>query len=231
MSADKNCEEVYAQRPFANINEFFARSGNVNKKVIEALICAGCLDGLYPYRKSLQQAVLNLKKEEKKLKRIKQQDCLFPLEEIFSQKNIEAELGKEDFLLSEKLTLEKNYLGYFRSGHPADVWRQGRTDIVDTQTVVERLSSLQNAGVKMVGMVENVQHRTTKKTQEPMVFFDLSDRTGKMEMIMFPKLFKQKGDLILSGKVLEVSGKISVDKVLLENVFEDLALTSGKNVL
>jgi DNA polymerase-3 subunit alpha len=193
-----------------------------NKRVLESLIQCGALDSLPGHRSQLismldetVNAALKWRKEKEDL-----QIHLFGLNE-----EVNWELEYPDvraYTLTEQLELERELLGMFISGHPLDsyegLFRELEIDPMhqfseykDEQTVI--------AG----GMVVSVRTIVTKKGQ-PMAFVEFEDRVIKIEVVMFPEVWRKYGKLAEKGQVLLLRGKLQHQdedfKILADQLYE-----------
>jgi DNA polymerase-3 subunit alpha len=62
--------------------------------------------------------------------------------------------------------------------------------------------------VVLGGIIEGTKHVATKNN-ETMAFVNMSDLTGSIEIVVFPKIFAEFKNLLNSDKVVLVRGRIS----------------------
>jgi DNA polymerase-3 subunit alpha len=62
--------------------------------------------------------------------------------------------------------------------------------------------------VRLAGLVTSLKKIFTKKN-EAMCFFNLQDKSGSIEVLVFPKTMAKFGDLLEVDRVLEVTGTLS----------------------
>lgn len=209
-------KSILDHRPFLSIDEFFMKVRGVSSRTIEALIYAGAFDQLFPYRKALLK-YSEEEKESRKKNRAKEDRFtghLFDFSQIFAQTSQHAAMEKEEFSLGEKLTKEKEFLGYYRSGHPLDILpyeHQSKADQI--QTLTKQIDMIQNRFVNIHGIIEEVTMRTTKKDNRQMAFMKISDRSGNIKVVIFPKKFEELKDKLIIGRIVSVGGRISLDQI------------------
>ena len=209
-------QEILFIRPFHTISEFYAKIKSVNKKMMRALIFSGCFDGLYSGRKGLWEYDMKARTSRKKIKPPTQESYLFDMETLLKEKNIEHLIEKTDFDLQEKLIYEKEYLGYYCSGHPLD---EIKTSISRDKigSIKEQSDMIQNRKVTIMGIVESMKCITTKQ-HESMAFATISDRTGNIDIVIFPRIFTASSPLLKIGNLVAVNGKVSLNQVIANDV-------------
>ncbi len=109
--------------------------------------------------------------------------------------------------MTQKLAWEKELLGLYISGNPLDAHKaklaKQKFDIAqmkeklppDTQTVIS-------------GIVEKVQAILTKNG-ERMAFLTVADYGGSIEVVCFPRIYKEHEKLLLPGSCVLVKGRLS----------------------
>jgi DNA polymerase-3 subunit alpha len=195
---------------FKSIEDFAKRvnSGELNKKVLESLIKCGAFDSILPDRAKLltnMERILSFAGQSQGHHANGQID-------LFGANGVELpplKLEKPLVEVSnrERLNWEKELLGIYISEHPADEFqetflRNGAKPISD---INEELSGLT---AQIGGVVTGIQKITTR-SKENMLFVTFEDSTGQTELLIFPKLLKDNGELWQIGKILFVTGKVS----------------------
>jgi DNA polymerase-3 subunit alpha len=126
---------------------------------------------------------------------------------------------------AEQLAYEKETLGLYWSGHPADRYRQdlkeygARTigELSQAPTSAPRNDSWGPGGPKPIeadtsvgGIVATFRPLKTRKG-DPMGVFTLEDSEGGVEVIAFPEAFQRCAGLIEVGNLVLVKGKLERD--------------------
>lgn len=104
----------------------------------------------------------------------------------------------------ERLAGEKEALGFYLSGHPLDEHKD-KLDLVTTHRVAD--IAMRSGEMLVGGLVTALKRRRVKKTGEWMAAFVLEDTTGHAECVVFPKLFREVGDLLVDDRAVVVKGK------------------------
>jgi DNA polymerase III alpha subunit len=109
--------------------------------------------------------------------------------------------------LIERLNFEKQYLGLYVSGHPL----RGLTKYLAKK--VNLISSLtkRNIGkpVKLGGILASSKKVFTKSGAY-MMYGELEDPTGRIEMVVFPKIFNQYQEYFKEGLILVMDGRLDM---------------------
>ena len=194
--------------PFRGLVDFCRRTDlrRVNKRVLEGLIGRGALDSLEKPRAALFRSV----KAAMELGQSFQGEAKSGQLALFG----ESETGPAPFRLPstpewesrELLEREHETLGFYCSGHPLDEF-EGH--LAATGAVrMERLAELSDGTpVELFGLVSALRVTTTRKG-ERMAFVTLEDQTGRVDLVLFPELYRSVPELG-AGSVLAVNGYTS----------------------
>ncbi len=179
----------------------------VNKRAMESLIKAGALDSLGDRGTLLHNTnrILSLAQREQRLRETGQATMFDLWGEAIPVPMPSLDLPAADTSLKEKLAWERELMGVYLSEHPfsslASKTSSGTTlcgqidaDMVD-QTVV------------VAGMVASVRHLFTKDRQ-PFASAVLEDLDGRIEVMVWSKVYTSTRDLWQEGNILLVEGKV-----------------------
>jgi DNA polymerase-3 subunit alpha len=87
----------------------------------------------------------------------------------------------------------------------------GSLEFKSTHNINEIMTSeIHLESVKIAAIVSTIRVITTKKTGAEMAFAKLDDGTGNIEVVIFPKIFKETRDFWSEGRPLLVSGRVDV---------------------
>ncbi len=101
-----------------------------------------------------------------------------------------------DFTLFERLTKEKELLGYYISGHPLDHVPELSNRGLQTIRNIKKLTN--QTRINLIAITALVKNLTTKKDKKKMAFLTLEDKTGTIETSVNPKTYEEYGHLIES---------------------------------
>ncbi|MFQ5629930.1 MAG: DNA polymerase III subunit alpha, partial [bacterium] len=196
---------------FATIYDFCQRIDlrQANKKVLESLIQAGAMDSLEGNRNQLLASadVATSYASSLAQSRARNQASLF--DDAPEEVRIEPVIPElPDWELTEKLTREKEVLGFYVSGHPLDPYR-AEIQAFSTISLANMDSLRDGKTASLCGMITNVKIHYDRRNRA-MAFFTLENFSGSIEMLAFSDPYSQFKDLIDPDKIVVVQGRISV---------------------
>ncbi len=201
--------------PFSSLYDFCRRVDlrRVNRKTVESLIKAGAFDSTGMDRNTLL-AALDMAMEEgqkaarnngvqKSLFDIVKESSLLSLEEVYPQVSPPSS--------KELLSMEREALGFYVTGHPLDFYQKDLEGLVSGtfEEVVTR--GREGQEVRVGGMVTTFREITTKKNGKRMAFVQLEDRKTNIEVVIFPDLYNEVSMLLLVEEPLVIRGRITTD--------------------
>lgn len=216
--------EARTQEPFKNVLDFCRRvpTRKVNKKVVESLTLAGAFDKIAEVnRASLFASIEGILEHatDDQEERALGQSSLFdsftaeeiklvtPTENLFK--------NEEDFNRSRRLSLEKQVLGFYVSGHPMDTWQRiceewlgwtvEKVKRVAEEKAAQKAKSKPKEGDKpaefvpfkfrptrpegkLGGLFTEMREVMTKKGTR-MAFTQFEDLRGRIEVVFFPEAY------------------------------------------
>ena len=198
---------------FVSFADFISRVDNrkINKRVLESLVKVGAMSN-FGNRSSLLKTMDSIRDKVSKNKESENQQGLFAGTEL---KKTEAApfiavADLPEFNDEELEALERQLLGYSLSAKPISEII-GALDAKSTHKIDEILSSeIHIDKVKVAAVVSEIRVITTKKTGAEMAFAKIEDGTGILEIVIFPKIFKETKDFWATGKPLLVAGKVDI---------------------
>ncbi len=177
---------------------------SVNKRVMESLIKAGALDSL-DSRGSLLASIdriLSLAQRELRLRETGQATMFDLWGKTMPVPMPSLDLATAEVTMKEMLAWEKELLGVYLSLAPF-------VKNIDSETILCGQVDAELAGqtVMVVGMVASVQHLFTRE-HKPFVSAVLEDIDGRVEVMVWPKVYADSRDLWEEGNILLVGGKV-----------------------
>ena len=209
--AKKIVEDYEKHGTYTKLDEFVLRNkkNGMNKRALEALILSGALDELEGNRKekflSIDK-VLDFVSKAPKTDEIQQMNLFGAASKTI---NKFALTNSEDFNLDEKLTKEKEFLGFYLSSHPLDKYK----DIV-TAFSINKLSEIDVEASKVIktfGTITGLKKVLTKK-DEQMALFSILCYDRIISCIAFPKTYDKFLEEIIEKKTVYIEGKIQIDE-------------------
>ena len=199
--------EARNDEPFESFLDFVNRVdvSALNKRTVESLIKAGAFDAMGHTRKGLtlmHELILDTTLERRRNEEMGQYS-LFAGEEAATDEE-DFEITAEEWAQKIKLAFEKEMLGLYVSDHP--LLSVGASLAASTTSTISELDELSDrASVSVGGIVGGITRRWTKNG-DPMLFFQLEDLEGSVEVIIFPKTVHDYGPMVVEDAVLIVSG-------------------------
>lgn len=103
----------------------------------------------------------------------------------------------------EKIRWELEAMGYSPTGHPIEEINLSRfPDVIDVFNVKENFNPGER--VQVLGLVEELSKKKTRKTGKPMAFFGVSDQTGLMPCITF----NSNVEVLVNGLLVHAKGEL-----------------------
>ncbi|MFT5720045.1 MAG: DNA polymerase-3 subunit alpha [Motiliproteus sp.] len=201
--------------PFTDLFDFCERvgGGNINKRVLEALLRCGALDKLGPNRSVLQAAIPDaVKAADQKARNL--DSGVF---DLFGDVSLASEgvmdlyepYGRiEEWTDKQRLTGEKETLGLYVSGHPIDEYARELRRFAPNR--LADLKPVRGAQQKLAGLVLDIRLIKTKRG-DTLVIVTLDDRSARLEVVLFGELYDQCRDLVVKDRVLVFEGEVSFD--------------------
>lgn len=203
--------EAREEGPFTTLTDLLIRipPKSINKKSLEALIMSGAFDR-FADRNALMQSVEKILESLKELQKGKEnhQSDLFALMETPSEHH-EIDLKKVSAsTLFQKLQYEKTALGMYVSDHPL---RGLRKYIKRKGMLIGELSASMSERLIRIGGLKTGLRKMTTKQGATMLVLELEDLSGKIPVVIFPKVYEQIKDSDIFEKddyFITVEGKL-----------------------
>ncbi len=206
--------------PFKSFADFCHRvtapeAGGVTRGTMEALIQCGAFATLagHDNRRALVTAVDDCLQSATRTHRDKKMgqgsladmfgdDTDATVEEAFVIPNV------PEFSRDQLLGFERELLGLYLSDHPLQAFhshfeKRNCLKVSELPEVADRTE------VFLGGIITSIKPFTSKKSGEPMAFFNLEDMTGQVSCTMFPSTFANHGHLLEKDKIVILRGRAS----------------------
>ena len=209
-------EERQKKGHFKGLVDFCERMAGklVNKRMIESLILVGAFDDCEKMnRKTLYEnrELIILNGQKRQRERRAGLIGLFDTENENSQDMLDIQ-QIEDFDEKEKLSYEAQLLGIYISGHPLDHYKETIRQVSSMNiALLQQLKGQGKRDMKLAGMVSSMKIIFTKKGNK-MAFVTLEDLSGKIECIVFPKVYEKYKQLLEQKDPLVLHGMIELGK-------------------
>ena len=230
VAVDSIVKEREEKGNFKDFTDFCERMQNdaINKKCIESLIKAGAFDEFNQTRSTLMASFENIIDtiSDSSKKMLKGQVTMFDLapedEQMNDIKYVYNTL--KECSKRELLSMEKEMLGLYISGHPLDNLREQieKQTNINTMKMRQLQEDEQNIElqtgmtefkdgefVKLVGIISSVKKKYTKNNKI-MAFLTVEDLYGQAEIILFENCYQTCSDILLNDKIIVIEGRLSI---------------------
>jgi len=194
---------------FKSLSDLARRSdlSKVNKKTLESLIKAGAMDGfgnrmaLLTALPDIMTATGNFKKQQ-----ASGQSSLFGESESVEESDKLLDLGELD--RTQKLTFEKEMLGFYLTDHPLSLHRSKLSKLV-THNISELDEKLLKEKIKIGGILSGIKKVATRKDNKEMAFGRIEDESGSIEFVIFPKNYENYKQALELDSVVVIAGRVN----------------------
>ena len=205
----------------------------VNSRVMESLIKVGAFDKCDSYnRKTLLENLetITVHGTTKQEERSMGQTNLFDLGGAATSAETAQSLQiheSAEFSEKEKLSLEAELLGIYISGHPLDRYKDLLTKLtsmtihdVHSLPVVPKPEGFNPRGQQedpsrrpmvLGGMINTVKNIITKKGDK-MAFMNLEDLSGKIECLLFPRVYAEVFEMLTVDEPVLITGHVNLSE-------------------
>lgn len=208
------------ETPFSNLADFCQRVNLriVNRKTIESLIKAGGMDE-FGKRSELLASLGKIKNGSSKAN-IKQ-TSMFDNDLHFSPLGSLSESGSfsdlENSVEENLAQWERELLGFYFTNHPYTKFNKEFAGRISFK--IGQIFSWENVGQKVVlgGIITQIRKTFTKATNSEMAFVRLEDDTGKIDLVIFPKIYAATRNIWVEESPVLASGRVDLreDEVFL----------------
>jgi DNA polymerase III subunit alpha len=203
----------------------------VNRRVIESLIKCGAFDAMGMSRACMNGAL----DEAMRVGQAHQRDLSSNQIDIFTLLGTPLKSAKKpgdvypqvsEWSVQESLAFEKEALGFYISGHPLDNFERVLNKIASGAITVIK-EKAQSGEVKIGGVVSALKLRNTKKGDR-YGSFNLEDKTGFIEVITWPDVYKKCAALLGADDPIFIKGRLEVGEERMQVIANEvLSLTEA----
>ncbi len=214
---------------YKDFTDFCERVQNeaVNKKCIESLIKAGAFDGFNQTRSTLLasfETIIDTIQDTTR-KTLKGQVSMFDIATENEQLNdIKYNYTTlKEFSERELLSMEKEMLGLYISGHPLEKMAEklAQKTTINTLKMKELNENSEDENIEVAkeykdgenvifaGIISSVKKKYTK-TNKLMAFATVEDLYGQAEIIIFENCYRNCSDILLTDKIVVIEGRLSI---------------------
>src|SRR2546429_2806291 len=194
---------------FASLEDFCGRldSRVANRKMSESLIKAGAFDFTGRDRAELFACIEDALASSAALQR----DRMSGQVSLFDEQTHAATAARRQSIKSwtehEKLSYEKELLGFYVSGHPLDAY----ADLLSAKNYrsITSLGGLDDrAQFRIAGAIVEVEKKFTKKDGKPFAVVRIEDLIDTLEVVVWNELYVKVSDVLVPGRVVELKATL-----------------------
>lgn len=255
LSAVKNVGENFIKAvvkaretgKFKGFTDFIERiekidSSVMNKRAVESLIKCGAMDSLGGNRAQLlsvfEKTIDGIHADRKR--NIEGQFSIFDTVDENISKDHLPDL--KEFPQNILLTMEKEMVGMYLSGHPLESYKSEiervstitTFDLIDNEEEMSgELSGVKDGKKIVIGGIIVEKKNMITKNNNMMAFITLEDLFGTIECIVFPTTFDRYNKYLKEDGIVVIEGKISISeveepKIIVERISELNIYKRGK---
>ena len=219
--------------PYVSLYDFIRRVGsNINKRSVEYLIKSGTLDTLSGTRKGKLAVYEDIMDQVSKQNKdsISGQMSLFDMfsDNEGSRNSFEITVPDiQEFSVGDMLSFEKEILGIYISGHPLDEYtdeiaktvtayavdfvKEERNEDSDNSSINIENQGLKDKSRQIIGGVVTDFREITTKKDDLMGFATIEDKTGEVEIVVFPSVYRTARKYLQLDSKIFIEGDVSTD--------------------
>ena len=202
-------QEREAGGEFISLEDFCRRldSRIANRKILENLVKCGAFDFLGRERAELFACIEDslAAASESQKDRASGQVSLF--DEMPPPKSKPTSHRVIPWTEHEKMSYEKELLGFYVTGHPLDAYAAILSD-GKYQTIASLNELPDRASFRIGGAITQVDKKFTKKEGKPFAVVWLEDLTSTLEVVLWNEVYVEVAEALVLGRVIAVKGTL-----------------------
>jgi DNA polymerase-3 subunit alpha len=194
---------------FSSLEDFCSRldSRVANRKMLENLIKAGAFDFTGRDRAELFACI----DESLNASAIAQRDRAAGQVSLFDEETHAATVARRQPIKPwnehEKLSFEKELLGFYVSGHPLDAY--AAVFAAKNYRPIASLGELEDrAQFRIGGAIVEVEKKFTKKEGKPFAVVRLEDLMDTLEVVVWNEVYLKVTEILVPGRVVELKATL-----------------------
>ena len=202
-------QEREREGDYASLEDFCGRLGTrvANRKMLESLIKAGAFDFLERERSELFACIDEALASSAAAHRDRAAGQVSLFDEATHAATSTRKRSIAPWSDHEKLSYEKELLGFYVSGHPLDAYINLFT--AKNYQAIALLGELDDrAQFRIGGAIAQLEKKFTRKEGKPFAVVWLEDLTGAIEVVVWNDVYVKVSDLLAPGRVVEIQGTV-----------------------
>ena len=215
---------------FTSLEDFCTRLDTrvANRKMLESLVKSGAFDFLGRERAELFACI----DEALSASAAAQRDRVAGQVSLFDETTASIASRKRSITSwseHEKLSYEKELLGFYVSGHPLDAY----VDLFaarNYQSIASLAELDDRASFRIAGAVVEVQKKFTRKDGKPFAIVWVEDLTDMLEVVIWNELYLKISSVLAAGRVIEIRGALDKRDDALRATAQDVKPLTAANI-
>ena len=212
-AVDELVKEREQAGKFTDLFQFCRRldAKRVSRRMLEQLIRAGAFDLIGPHRATLMASLGNALQAAEQ----EQRDATAGQVDLFGSRVGNADATRitysdaPEWTEEQRLLGEKETLGLYLTGHPIKRYMEELKRFTTCRIV--DLKPDREQKVLIAGLVVALRTMNSKRGDR-MAFITLDDRSGRVELAVFPESYKRYREYLVLDKLLVVQGNVTIDE-------------------
>jgi len=212
---------------FTSLYDFATRIDTrlVNHRVFESLIKCGAFSSFNLKRSQLMSILDKTLDAANKLHKDKAAGQLSFLNDLGNENGFDSTFINipdiEEWPENEILTYEKQYLGFYITGHPLAQYSK-LLKFFSKLPVSQLKEGTDGAEIYIAGVIANIRKTITKKKGERMAILRLEDLTGQTDVLVFPKAYTKSSEAIITDAIVVVKGRLNLKEDTPKIIADDI---------
>jgi DNA polymerase-3 subunit alpha len=213
---------------FISLEDFCARldSRVANRKMLESLIRAGAFDFLGRDRSELSNCI----DDAVSASAAAQRDRIAGQVSLFDEGTAPSGSRKRSatpWSEHQKLSYEKELLGFYVSGHPLDAYAD--VFAMKNYRSIASLRELDDrASFKTAGAIVEVEKKFTRREGKPFAVLWVEDRTDMLEVMVWNEVYLKVSGVLVAGCVVEIKGTLDKRDEIARAVAQEIKTLSPR---
>lgn len=198
---------------YTSIIDFCRRvdSKVVNKRLLESLIRCGAMDGFEENRNQLlhmYEAAQNVGAKQQKDDALGTVSLFGDVEESIDMIPVP---NLPDLSEDDKLKDEKDYTGFYITGHPLQGYVKEMEGLFELGQLMEDPERYDGDTITLGGLIAEKSDRMTRRN-EVMSILRIEDFSGSAQVVAFPKVYSQSQQFLAVDMAVKVRGRVDADE-------------------
>jgi DNA polymerase-3 subunit alpha len=194
---------------FATLEDFCRRldSRIANRKILENLVKCGAFDFLGRERAELFACIDDSLASASASQKDRASGQVSLFDDMMPPAPKPSALRVVPWSEQEKMSYEKELLGFYVTGHPLDAYATLLAE-GNYQTIASLNALPDRAAFRIGGAIVQVDKKFTKKEGKPFAVVWLEDLTAKLEVVLWNEVYVKVSEALALGRVLSVQGTL-----------------------